>query len=258
LGGIKMKRFLAVLLLVSVVAMLFVGCSKTITPDKIKKRGELIVATNAEFPPFEYFEGDNIVGIDMDIAQAIADELGVELKIDHMNFDAVLAAVPSGKADLGIAALSTSPERLKVMDFSDTYFTCSVVALVGIDNDTIKGQDDLVGKRIGVQTGTIADTIATDIEGAEVVRMNKDADSVQDLINGKLDAVLIDENPGKIFVSQNSDKIKMLDEQLSDDEYAIATKKGNTELIKVVNEVIKELKDSGEYDKILEKYLGPQ
>jgi ABC-type amino acid transport substrate-binding protein len=258
LGGIKMKRFLAVLLLVSVIAMLFVGCSKTITPDKIKKRGELIVATNAEFPPFEYFEGDNIVGIDMDIAQAIADELGVELKIDHMNFDAVLAAVPSGKADLGIAALSTSPERLKVMDFSDTYFTCSVVALVGIDNDTIKGQDDLVGKRIGVQTGTIADTIATDIEGAEVVRMNKDADSVQDLINGKLDAVLIDENPGKIFVSQNSDKIKMLDEQLSDDEYAIATKKGNTELIKVVNEVIKELKDSGEYDKILEKYLGPQ
>lgn len=253
-----MKRFLAVLLLVSVIAMLFVGCSKTITPDKIKKRGELIVATNAEFPPFEYFEGDNIVGIDMDIAQAIADELGVELKIDHMNFDAVLAAVPSGKADLGIAALSTSPERLKVMDFSDTYFTCSVVALVGIDNDTIKGQDDLVGKRIGVQTGTIADTIATDIEGAEVVRMNKDADSVQDLINGKLDAVLIDENPGKIFVSQNSDKIKMLDEQLSDDEYAIATKKGNTELIKVVNEVIKELKDSGEYDKILEKYLGPQ
>jgi ABC-type amino acid transport substrate-binding protein len=258
LGGIKMKRFLVVLLLVSVVAMLFVGCSKTITPDKIKKRGELIVATNAEFPPFEYFEGDNIVGIDMDIAQAIADKLGVELKIDHMNFDAVLAAVPSGKADLGIAALSTSPERLKVMDFSDTYFTCSVVALVGIDNDTIKGQDDLVGKRIGVQTGTIADTIATDIEGAEVVRMNKDADSVQDLINGKLDAVLIDENPGKIFVSQNSDKIKMLDEQLSDDEYAIATKKGNTELIKVVNEVIKELKDSGEYDKILEKYLGPQ
>jgi ABC-type amino acid transport substrate-binding protein len=258
LGGIKMKRFLAVLLLVSVVAMLFVGCSKTITPDKIKKRGELIVATNAEFPPFEYFEGDNIVGIDMDIAQAIADKLGVELKIDHMNFDAVLAAVPSGKADLGIAALSTSPERLKVMDFSDTYFTCSVVALVGIDNDTIKGQDDLVGKRIGVQTGTIADTIATDIEGAEVVRMNKDADSVQDLINGKLDAVLIDENPGKIFVSQNSDKIKMLDEQLSDDEYAIATKKGNTELIKVVNEVIKELKNSGEYDKILGKYLGPQ
>lgn len=253
-----MKRFLVVLLLVSVIAMLFVGCSKTITPDKIKKRGELIVATNAEFPPFEYFEGDNIVGIDMDIAQAIADKLGVELKIDHMNFDAVLAAVPSGKADLGIAALSTSPERLKVMDFSDTYFTCSVVALVGIDNDTIKGQDDLVGKRIGVQTGTIADTIATDIEGAEVVRMNKDADSVQDLINGKLDAVLIDENPGKIFVSQNSDKIKMLDEQLSDDEYAIATKKGNTELIKVVNEVIKELKNSGEYDKILGKYLGPQ
>jgi ABC-type amino acid transport substrate-binding protein len=257
LGGIIMKRFLAILLLVLVIAM-FAGCSKTITPDKIKSRGELIVATNAEFPPFEYFEGSNIVGIDMDIAQAIADKLGVKLKIDHMNFDAVLAAVPTGKADLGIAALSTSPERLKVMDFSDTYFTCSVVALVGIDNDTIKDQDDLAGKRIGVQTGTIADTIATEIEGADVVRMNKDADSVQDLINGKLDAVLIDENPGNVFVSQNSDKIKMLEEQLSDDEYAIATKKGNTELIKVVNEVIKELKDSGEFGKILEKYLGPQ
>jgi polar amino acid transport system substrate-binding protein len=250
-----MKKNLVLISLIMTVVML-AGCSGqgAGTPSAIKSKGELVVATNAEFPPFEYMEQSKFVGVDMDIAQAIADKLGVKLKIDNMSFDSVLAAVPSGKADLGISGLSTDPDRLKVMDFSDTYFASSVMMIVGIDNSAIKGKADLSGKKVGVQTGTIADTIATEMKDIEVVRMNKDADSIQDLLNGKLDAVLIDQYPANVFVEQNSGKIKLLDEKLSDDQYAIAAKKGNTELLKVVNEVIKELKDSGEYDKIMEKY----
>lgn len=250
-----MKKLLVLISLILVIVML-AGCSgkEVGSPAAIKSKGELVVATNAEFPPFEYMEGNEFVGVDMEIAQLIADKLGVKLKIDNMSFDSVLAAVPSGKADLGIAALSTNAEREKVMDFSDTYFSSTVMMVVGINNDTIKSKDDLAGKKIGVQTGTIADSVASEIEGAEVVRMNKDADSIQDLINGKLDVCLIDQHPASVFVEQNKDKIKLLEEKLTDDQYAIAAKEGNKELLKVVNEVIKEMKESGTYDKILEKY----
>jgi arginine/lysine/histidine transporter system substrate-binding protein len=249
-----MKKIYAVVALLLVMTMA-AGCTQSNTVAAIKSRGELVVATNAEFPPFEYMDGNNFVGVDMEIAQAIADKLGVKLKIDNMAFDSVLVAVPTGKDDLGIAALSSDTERQKSMDFSDTYFTSSVVMIVAKDNTTLKTVDDLKGKKIGVQLGTVADTmIATPIEGAEVVRMNKDADSVQDLINGKLDAVLLDSSPAKVFADQNADKVTLIDTPLSNDQYAISAKKGNKELLQVVNDVIKELKDSGKYEQILEKY----
>lgn len=223
--------------------------------DAIKARGELIVATNAEFPPFEYMEGDKFVGMDMEMAQAIADKLGVKLKIDNMAFDSVVASVQTGKADLGIAGLDASDERKLIVDFSDSYFSSTVVMLVAKDNATIKTGDDLVGKKLGVQLGTTADTmVASSIKDAEVVRMNKDADSVQDLINGKLDAALLDISPAKVFAEQNADKIKLIEASLSGAPYAVAANKGNAELIAVVNSVIKELKDSGKYDELLTKY----
>lgn len=231
------------------------------TVDAIKAKGELVIATNAEFAPFEYMDGDKIVGFDMDVAQAIADKLGVKLTINNMDFDAVLVAVPSGKADLGIAGLSVKPERQAVMDFSDSYFKTSIVMLVAKDNEALKTIDDLHGKNIGVQTGTVADTVVasgiTDASGkldANIVRMKKDADSVQDLINGRLDAVLLDSSPAKVFADQLSDKIKLIDTPLDTEDYAIAANKGNTALLDVVNQVIKELKDSGKYDELLTKY----
>jgi arginine/lysine/histidine transporter system substrate-binding protein len=223
--------------------------------EGIKARGELIVATNAEFPPFEYMEGDKIVGIDMEIAQAIADQLGVKLKIDNMNFDSVLASIQTGKGDLAIAGLSATEDRKKSVDFSDSYFSSTVVMLVAKGNDKLKTKEDLVGKKLGVQLGTSADTlVASGIDKAEVVRMNKDADSIQDLINGKLDAVLLDISPAKVFAEQNADKIKLIETPMSDEPYAVAANKGNTELVTFVNGVIKELKDSGKYDELLTKY----
>lgn len=226
-----------------------------VTLQSIKDKGELVVACNAEFAPFESMEGDKYVGIDMEMAQIIADKLGVKLKIDNMSFDAVLAAIPSGKCDLGISSLSITDERKKVMDFSEPYMETAVMMLVGKDSE-LKTLDDLQGKKIGVQLGTIADTyVASFVEGAEVSRMNKDADAVMDLINGKVDAVLTDAAPAKALAEKNADKIKLVDEKMSSDQLAIATKAGNTELMAFVNGVLKDMKADGSLDAIIAKFI---
>jgi polar amino acid transport system substrate-binding protein len=223
--------------------------------DAIKARGELIISTNATFEPFEYMQGDKIVGFDIDLAQAIADNLGVKLTVNNMDFDPALAAVETGKSDLAIEGLSVKPDRQAVVDFSDSYFKSSVVMLVAKDNDKIKTIDDLVGKGIGVQTGTVADTVvASGIKDAKISRMKKDADNVQDLITGRLDAVLLDNSPAKVFADQLSDKIKLIDTPLDTEDYAVAVGKGNADLLVVVNAVIKDLKDSGKYDQLIAKY----
>lgn len=223
--------------------------------DAIKAKGELVVATNAEYPPFEMMEGEKYVGIDMEVAQIIADKLGVKLKIDNMSFDAVLAAIPVGKCDLGMSSLSITDERSQVMDFSDPYMTTSIKMLV-LKDSPIKTYDDLTGKKLGVQLGTLADTaVATWVEGATVSRMTKDSDAVMDLINGKVDAVLTDAAPAKALADMNADKIVLIDEPLSNDKLAIASKKGNTELIQFVNQVLKEIMEDGTFDAIVAKYI---
>ncbi len=224
--------------------------------DAIKAKGEIVVATNAEYPPFEMMDGDKFVGIDMEVAQIIADKLGVKLKIDNMSFDAVLAAIPTGKCDLGMSSLSITEDRAKVMDFSDPYMETSIKMLVAKDS-AIKTYDDLKGKKLGVQLGTLADTtVASYVDDAEVSRMNKDSDAVMDLINGKVDAVLTDAAPAKVLAEKNADKIILIDEPLSSDKLAIATKKGNADLIAFVNEVLKEIKADGTFDKIVAKYVA--
>ena len=226
-----------------------------VTIESIKAKGELVVASNAEYPPFEMLDGDKFVGIDMEVAQAIADKLGVKLKIDNMSFDAVLAAIPTDKCDLGMSSLSITDERKKVMDFSDPYMETSIKMIVAKDS-TIATLDDLKGKKIGVQLGTLADTtVASFVEGAEVSRMNKDSDAVMELINGRVDAVMTDSAPAQALVDKNSDKVKLVEEPLSSDKLAIATKKGNTELITFVKGVLKDMQADGSFQKIVDKYI---
>jgi arginine/lysine/histidine transporter system substrate-binding protein len=223
--------------------------------DAIKAKGELVVATNAEYPPFEMMDGDKFVGIDMEIAQVIADKLGVKLKIDNMGFDAVLAAVPTGKCDLGMSSLSITEDRKKAMDFTDPYMETSIKMLVA-KGSALKSLDDLKGKKIGVQLGTLADTtVASFVEGAEVSRMNKDSDAVMDLINGKVDAVMTDAAPAQVLADKNADKIMLIDTPLSSDKLAIATKLGNADLLAFVNGVLKDMKADGSFDKIVAKYI---
>lgn len=216
--------------------------------------GTLIMATNAEFPPYEYHDGGEIVGIDAEIAQAIADELGMTLEIEDMAFDSIITAVSSGKADMGLAGMTVDPDRQKNVNFSDTYATAAQVIIVKEDSETA-GPDDLVGKKIGVQLGTTGDIYAEDIEDAEIERYNKGMEAVQALQQDKIDAVVIDGEPAKVFVEEN-EGLKVLDEPLTEEEYAIAIAKDNDELLEKVNTALATLKDSGKLDEIVAKYIS--
>lgn len=253
-----MKKLICVLTAVMMTAVLMTACSgkEGPTPDSIKKAGKLIIATSPDYPPFEFMEGGTPVGIDMEIAKAVADDLGVELQIDTMDFDGVLTSISSGKCDLGVSALSIKPERLEEMEFSDAYFDSVVKIAVQAGNDEIKGSADLSGKKVSAQMGTIAAGIAEDL-GAEVITMRKDSEAVAELIAGRVDAFMTDSSPAAVHVANSNGALVLLDEDLAyDDTYHIATKKGNTELIEAVNKTIARLKSSGEMDSILEKYLG--
>lgn len=220
---------------------------------KTVEAGKLTLATNAEFPPYEYHDGDKIVGIDMDIADAIAKKLGLEVQIEDIAFDSVILEVTSGKADIGLAGISATDERKQSVDFSDTYTTSKQLIIVK-DDSPIKGSKDLEGKTVGVQTGTTGDILASDIKDVKPERYDKGMDAVQALSQGKVDAVIIDSEVAKKFVEETSG-LKVLDEAFADENYAIAIKKGNKELLDSVNKALSELKSDGTIDSIIAKYI---
>lgn len=228
--------------------------------EAIKKAGKIQMTTNAEFEPFEYKDGDEIVGIDIDLSQAIADKLGVKLEVSDIAFDSLIPSMNAGKADFIAAGMTATEDRKKNVDFSDPYFNASQAIIVAKDSD-IKTREDLNGKTVGVQQGTTGDTYCTNDDGSsdvkvkEVKRYPKGMDAVSDLIAGRLDAVVIDDYPAEKLAAKNADKVVKLDDALTEEEYAIAMPKGS-DLVDVVNGVIKDLKDSGELNKIIDKYIG--
>ena len=229
--------------------------------EETEEGGTLIMATNAEFPPYEYHDssqtgpdGSDIVGIDAEIAGAIAEKLGKDLVIEDIAFDSLIPELQSGKADFVAAGMTVTEDRLVNVDFSDTYAT-AVQSIIVTSDSEIAGPDDLAGKKIGVQQGTTGDLYATDDFGDENIdRYPKGVDAVQALVQGQVDAVIIDNEPAKVFVGDN-EGLKLLDTAYAEEEYAIAVKKGNTELLEQINTVIQELKDSGEMDSIIGKYI---
>ncbi|MBQ8946287.1 MAG: transporter substrate-binding domain-containing protein [Lachnospiraceae bacterium] len=221
----------------------------TVTP------GTLTMATNAYFPPYEYYEGDKIVGIDAEIAQAIADKLGLQLKIEDMEFDSIITAVSTGKADMGLAGMTVTEERKQNVNFSDTYATGVQVVIVPEGSD-IKTIDDLAdGKKIGVQLATTGDIYCVDDFGSDFVEeYNKGNDAVMALLAGKIDAVVIDNEPAKSFVAANPGLI-ILDTEYVTEDYAAALNKDNADLLVAVNGALKELKADGTLDSIIAKYI---
>ncbi|MGN0422988.1 MAG: basic amino acid ABC transporter substrate-binding protein [Lachnospiraceae bacterium] len=248
----KLKKIVSVLLAAACVFSLAACGSKESSEDSSEKE-TLVMATNAEFPPYEYHEGDDIVGIDAEIAAAIAEKLGMELKIEDMAFDSIIPAVTAGKADIGVAGMTVTEDRLESVNFSDTYATATQVVIVKEDSD-IAGPDDLAGKTVGVQLGTTGDIYASDIEDATVEQYNKGFEAVQALTQGKIDAVIIDGEPAKEFVKE-AEGLKILDEAFTEEEYAIAIAKDNTDLEEKINDALGELKDSGKLDEIIAKYI---
>lgn len=219
--------------------------------------GTLTMATNAYFPPYEYYEGEEIVGIDADIAKAIADKLGLELKIEDMEFDSIITAVSTGKADLGLAGMTVTEDRLKNINFSNSYATGVQSVIVAEDSD-IATLDDLAGKLIGVQLATTGDIYATDDFGEEnVEQYNKGNDAVMALLSGKIDAVIIDNEPAKSYVAAN-EGLKILDTEYAVEEYAACIAKENTALLDAVNAALEELKADGTLQSIVDKYISAE
>lgn len=266
---IKMKKKILALMLVCSMAAALAACgSKEAAAEPAAEEteaaedeaaeeeaagGTLVMATNAEFPPYEYHDNNEIVGIDVEIAQSIAEELGMTLQIEDMAFDSIILAVNSGKADIGVAGMTVTEDRLENVNFSDSYATAAQVVILKEDSE-IATVDDLAGKTIGVQLGTTGDIYADDIEDATIERYNKGFEAVQALSQGKIDAVIIDREPAKVFVEEN-EGLKILDEEFTVEEYAIAIAKDNEELLEKVNGALAALKESGKLDEIIAKYI---
>lgn len=270
---------------VMVLGVLLTGCyyeDKTKSGiDQIKEGGKLVIATSANFPPFENLEKGKIVGWDIDVAQALADELGVELEIQNMDFEAVLSAVATGKVHIGMAGISNTPARDKNVDFSMNVFDSSQMIIVRADNTSINGPMDLAGKRVAVQAGTIGNFLAdmnkdyaydfdddgnpildSPILGApgEVIKLESGTLALQRVKDGQADAVILDKLPAEEIVNnlnaQGGAQLKILSSSVYDDAYAFAVGEGNTELKEWIDATFKKLQDNGTISRLNEKWFG--
>lgn len=265
-----LKKLLA-LGLVAVLAAGLVGCGNKSSDnsggnqtalEQIKKNKKLVVATSPDYPPFEFMVSENgkskIVGADIDLAQKIADKLGVELELKAMDFDALLPALQAGKVDVVITGMTPNEKRKKAVDFSDIYFKGENAVIVNAkDAGKFTSEDQLKKAKLGVQKGSIQETYVKDnLKVTNYKALVAVPDLIADMKNGNIDAVVLNSKVAGINVTKY-DGIKVVENLKltsggDEEAMAVAIKKGdNADLIKLTNEVIKELQDSGEYDKIL-------
>lgn len=215
----------------------------------------LTMATNAEFPPFEYIEGEEIVGADIELAEAIAEKLGRELEVTNIDFDAALTGAATGKYDMAVAGITANDERRENMNFSDDYYKASQAIIVMADSD-IKAAADIVGKTVSCQEGTTGEQYLLD-EGYEIQSYKTGAEAISALTAGKVQAVVIDNAVAKALSEKQEGKTVVLDEALTEEKYAIALKLGNDELTAEINTALAELKSEGKLAEIFEKYELP-
>lgn len=253
------KKIVAVVLAVLAVAVMFIGCGKkSLTAED----GKLIMATNASFPPYEFKDGENFAGIDVEIAGKIAEKLGLELEIKDVEFGSIIGGVQSGKFDMGMAGMTVTDERKKSVNFTDSYAT-GVQSVIVKENSSIKSFDDLKGDgsmKIGVQQDTTGDIYASDTTDnggygeANVVRYKTGNEAVLALSKDKVQAVIIDNEPAKSYV-KTTGGLKILDGAWVEEQYAIAISKDNDELLNKINTALKELTDDGTVKGIIDKYI---
>lgn len=269
-----MKKFFAVLMVLVMAVSVFAACSNDDTENDTSAsnegesvkltatEGKLVMATNAAFPPYEYKEGDGFAGIDVEIAGKIAEKLGLTLEIQDVEFGTIVGGVQTGKFDIGMAGMTVTEDRLESVDFSTSYATGVQVVIVKEGSD-IKSLDDLTGDgsmKFGVQQDTTGDIYASDtVEkggyGEEnVIRFKTGAEAVEALKAGKLQAVIIDNEPAKSFVAANEGLV-ILDGDWVNEDYAIAVNKENTALLDAVNKALAELTADGTVASIIEKYI---
>ena len=219
-----------------------------------RREDKLIMATEAGFAPYEYYSDGKIVGVDVDIAREIAREMGKKLVVKDVAFDSIITEVQSGKSDIGAAGISYTEERARSVDFSINYTDSKQVVVVR-KNSSIQTIDNIKGKKIAVQLGSIADMFVSDeYSDSVIVRQKKYLAAIQDLKDGKVDCVVMDELPAKSILLENND-LKILDDAVSEDAYGIIVDKGNKELLDVINIVINKLKAEGKINEFIMKHL---
>ena len=266
-----MKKF-AVLLLAAIMVTSVAACTtteeeKTTAQNQdapgqeqalpLVTEGKLIMSTNAGFAPYEYLEGDSIVGVDVDIAQYIADELNLELEIMDVDFTNALLAPQQNKSDFAAAGVSITEERKKSMDFSVEYASSKQVVVVKKGDTSITDEASMMTKIVGVQQGTTADIVYGDTEAypnGKVQAYKKYLVAADDLKNGKIDSIVMDDLPAQMIVQQNPE-LEVLDMELFTDKYAFALKKGNQELLDKINPILQELVESGKVEEFTKKHM---
>lgn len=222
------------------------------------EEGKLIMATNAYFPPYEFYEGEQIVGIDAEIAAAIAEKLGLELVISDMEFDSIITAVATGAADFGLAGMTITEDRLKEVDFSISYAT-GVQAIIVKEGSAITSVDDLYAEgasyKVGVQLGTTGDIYASEDFGSErVSQYSKGNEAVAALLGGDIDCVIIDNQPAESFVAANEGLV-ILETAYANEDYAACLAQDNDALLEAINQAIEDLIIDGTIDAIIAKYI---
>ena len=258
-----MKKYIALFLSALMLLGLMAGCASTAGSDdndlNLVESGKLVMSTNAAFPPYEMTtDSGDFEGIDVEIAGAIAEKLGLELVIDDMDFDSALLAVQQGKSDIVMAGVSVTEDRLLVMDFSDSYATGIQVVIVKEGSDVT--MDNLGEKMIGCQRGTTGYIYASDTPenggyGEDhVTAFDNGASAVQALLNDQVDCVIIDSAPAQEYVKANPG-LTLLEGNWVEEEYAIGMNKDNAALKEAVNNALKELTEDGTVQKIIDKYI---
>ena len=253
-----MKKLLALIMALAMVfALVACGGEDVVENNEevVEEAKALTMATNAEFPPFEYLEGEEIVGADVEIAQAIAAKLGRELQISNIDFDAALTGAATGKYDMAVAGITANDERRANMNFSIDYYTASQAIIVMADSE-IATAADLEGKKVSCQEGTTGEQYLLD-NGFEIQSFKTGAEAITALTAGKVDAVVIDDAVARALSEKQEGATVVLEEALTKEAYAIALKKGNDELTAEINAALEELKADGTLKAIFEKYGLP-
>ena len=250
-----MKKYLA-LLLAAIMALSLAACASTAkTEDAASTSGKLTMATEATFPPYEYYDGDAIVGIDVEVAQAIADKLGMELEVTDIAFDSIIPGVQTGKFDVGMSGIPVTEKRQKNADFTEPYFLAAQSIVVLSDSD-ITCKADLEGKTVSVQTGTTAESCCTE-NGYTVMAYQANNDACTALTSGKVDAWVVDNEVAVALSAEQNGATKVLDEAMTTEPYAFAFAKGSDSLVEAFNKELNAMIEDGTVQGIFDSYGVP-
>ena len=214
----------------------------------------MYVGTNAEFEPFEYREGENIVGFDIELIGEISKLINKDIEFEDMAFDGLLPALQTKKIDLIIAGMTATEERKKFVNFSESYYKSQQAIVVNKDENGINNFDNLIGKEVGVVLGYTGDIIVSEMANVKIQRYNATSEAIMALKSKKVQAVVLDYEPAKNYSAQNPE-LKLIETDSQSEEYAIAIRKEDTQLLNDINKALATLKENGTYDALLNKYF---